>query len=75
MAIALKQIKEETKDLSLKEKADLAIYLIKELEPFEKDENHEKLWSETIHRRREELKSGKVTGPPWSEIEQRHVRH
>jgi len=53
-----------------KERADLASTLIESLDDTV-DKNAEAAWQEEIHRRLEEVRSGKAKTTPWNDVRQK----
>jgi putative addiction module component (TIGR02574 family) len=62
----LDDFKSQTEELSKEERADLAYFLLQTLEPAE--EGVEASWDVEIHRRVEEIRSGRATGKPAEQV-------
>lgn len=62
------QLLEQALQLDVKERAELAQELISSLENLTPQE-HERVWTEVAVRRALELKSGKVKGIPFEEVQ------
>lgn len=60
------EVLEQALALSRSERVKLASSLLESLEPV--DPGADVAWDEEIRRRAEELRSGKVTTIPWSEV-------
>ena len=62
----LDDFKSQTEELSKEERADLAYFLLQTLAPV--DEGAEASWDVEIHRRVEEIRSGRATGKPAEQV-------
>lgn len=67
MITDFKEIENSALELNEKQRADLAKRLINSLDEHV-DENIEQNWIEEVRRRKEEIKSGKVTPVPGEEV-------
>jgi putative addiction module component (TIGR02574 family) len=66
MTEAVENLKSQFAALSVPERADLAHFLLSNLEP--EDDDVEKAWQEEIARRVAEIRSGSATGRPVEEV-------
>ncbi len=69
MPLTIEQIVEETRSLPREAVAELVDRIW--AAHYADDEVHRKAWSETIQRRVEEIRSGKVQGVPGDEVSER----
>jgi len=67
MMTEFKEIENSALELDEKHRAELAKRLIKSLDEHA-DENIEQAWIDEVHRRKEEIKSGKVTPIPGEQV-------
>ena len=67
MITDFKEIENSALELNEKQRAELAKRLINSLDEHV-DENIEQAWIEEVRRRKEEIKSGKVTPVPGEEV-------
>ncbi|SMM99689.1 hypothetical protein SPONL_840 [uncultured Candidatus Thioglobus sp.] len=63
------QVMENVNELSTNERALMAHHLISSLDE-KQDDNAQKVWMEVVDRRSAEMKSGKVQGLSWDEVEE-----
>ena len=66
MAQPMKQLKSQLEQLSAKDKAELASFLLGSLEP--EDEGVAAAWDLEIARRVDEIRSGRASGTPAEEV-------
>jgi putative addiction module component (TIGR02574 family) len=66
MAHPMKQLKSELEQLSTKDKADLACFLLGSMEP--EEEGVAAAWDVEVARRVEEIRSGRASGTPAEEV-------
>ncbi|HXU29641.1 MAG TPA: addiction module protein [Thermoanaerobaculia bacterium] len=66
MAQPMKQLKSELEQLSTKDRADLAYFLLGSLEP--EEEGVAAAWDVEIARRVDEIRSGRASGTPAEEV-------
>jgi len=65
--MATDQLKAELSRLDAESRADLALFLVDSLDPGE-DADVEHLWDVELHRRLEEIRSGRAVGKPAAEV-------
>ncbi len=61
---------DEVMQLPKKDRADLALYLLRSLEQ-KQDDNVVQVWKEEIHKRARDLDDGHTTSHPWAEVKER----
>lgn len=66
MAQPMKQLKSQLEQLSAKDKAELACFLLRSLEP--EDEGVAAAWDVEVARRVKEIRSGRASGTPAEEV-------
>ena len=66
MAQPMKQLRSELEQLSAKDRADLAYFLLGSLEP--EDEGVAAAWDVEVARRVDEIRSGRASGTPAEEV-------
>jgi len=66
MVETIEQFKLELRRLSLKERADLAYFLLQSLEP--QEEGASAAWDEEIARRVAEIRAGRAVGKPAEQV-------
>ncbi len=66
MTSAVEQLKSQAEQLSVPERADLALFLLHSLEP--QESGAEAAWKTEINQRVAEIRSGTVTGRPVDDV-------
>jgi len=66
MTSAVEQLKSQAEQLSVPERADLALFLLHSLEP--EESGAEEAWQTEIARRVDEIRRGAVEGYPLDEV-------
>ena len=66
MSLTMQELKDAAAGLSASERAALAHYLLRSLEP--EEAGWAEAWQEELDRRMDEIRAGKVTGVPAEEV-------